>query len=43
VRHFLDVEFVSCCENLNAGSPLGPAIVATVAVVVELARSLIIE
>jgi DNA invertase Pin-like site-specific DNA recombinase len=52
VRHFLEVldelnrlniEFLSCRENIDTGGPLGRAIVVIVGAIAELERNLIIE
>lgn len=52
VRHFLElldemihlnIEVVSCREQLDTGGPLGRAVVLIIAVIAELERSLIIE
>jgi DNA invertase Pin-like site-specific DNA recombinase len=52
VRHFLEVldelnhpniEFVSFREQLDAGGPLGRAVITLISVVAELERTLIIE
>jgi len=41
--HHLGIEFVSFRENLDAGGPLGRAVVVIVSAVAELERNLIIE
>lgn len=52
VRHFLEVldelnhlnvEFVSCRENIDTGGPLGRAMVVILSAIAELERNLIIE
>jgi DNA invertase Pin-like site-specific DNA recombinase len=52
VRHFLEVldqlnhlnvEFVSCREQLDTGGPLGRAVVTIISAIAELERNLIIE
>src|ERR1035437_3420492 len=52
VKHFLEilddvnrlnVEFVSCRENIDTGGPLGRAMVVIVGAIAELERSLIVE
>jgi len=52
VRHFLEVldelnrlniEFLSCRENIDTGGPLGRAIVVIVGAIAELERNLIVE
>src|ERR1035441_972215 len=52
VRHFLEVldelnrlniEFLSCRENIDTGGPLGRAIVVIIGAIAELERNLIIE
>jgi len=52
VKHFLevldelnhlDIEFISCRENIDTTGPLGRAIVVIIAAIAELERSLIIE
>jgi len=52
VRHFLEVldelnrlniEFLSCRENIDTGGPLGRAIVVIIGAIAELERNLIVE
>jgi DNA invertase Pin-like site-specific DNA recombinase len=39
----LNIEFISCRENIDTGGPLGRAIVVIVGAIAELERSLIVE